>query len=370
MIRRHFFLFIAAAFLVVMLVGGGIKLAFGDAKPKAGGGGPGGRAAAVSQTQVADHAFVDRIEVLGAAKGRQAVTITSNTTELVTAVRFQDGQQVAKGQVLVELKANEQDAGLIEARARLAQAERDYKRWSELAERGVAPRATAEQYLSALETARASVAAADSRKLDRVIRAPFSGVVGLTDVAPGTLIQPGAKIVSLDDLSTVRVDFNIPDRYLPVLAEGAPIAAKPDAWPNESFNGRIAQLDSRIDPATRAIVARAEFPNPAGRIKPGMLMRVTIAHGGRQAPAVPEAAIQFEADQAYAFVIDRKGEGSVARKQPIQVGVTQDGFVEILGGLKPGERIVADGLNRIQNGQAVRVGGGKGGANAGQQAAR
>lgn len=369
MIRRHFFLFIAAVFLLVMLVGGGIKLALGSDKPKAGAGGQ--RAAAVSQTQVADRPFVDRIEVLGVAKGKQAVTITSNTTELVTAVRFSDGQQVGKGQVLVELKANEQDAGLIEARARLAQAERDYKRWKELADRGVAPRATAEQYLSSLETARASVAAADSRKLDRVIRAPFSGVVGLTDVTPGTLIQPGAKIVALDDLSAVRVDFTIPDRYLPVLAEGAPIAARADAWPDQLIDGRIAQLDSRIDPATRAITARAEFANPGARIKPGMLMRVTIQHGGRQAPAVPEAAIQFEGDQAYAFVIDKKGDGFVARKQLVQLGATQDGFVEILGGLRPGERIVADGLNRVQNGQGVRTGGGgQGGANAGQRAAR
>ncbi len=364
MIRRHFFLIVAAALLGLMVVGGALKLA--TAQPKGqggpGGGGPGGRAAAVSQVTVTSRPFIDRIEVLGVAKGRQSVTITSNTTELVTAVRFRDGQRVGQGQVLVELKAGEEDAGLIEAQARLSQAEREYARWKALADQGIAPRATAEQYLSTLETARAGVKAANARKLDRVIRAPFSGVVGLTDVAPGSLISPGSPIVSLDDVAVVRVDFEVPDRYLPVLREGAPIVARPDAYADDAFQGRIALLDSRIDAATRAITARAEFPNPAGRIKPGMLMRVTISHGGRDALAVPEAAVQFEGDQAYVFVIAARGEGQAARKQAIDTGVSQDGFVEIRGGLKAGDRIVADGLNRIQDGQPVRVGGGRSGA--------
>jgi membrane fusion protein (multidrug efflux system) len=149
LIRRHFFLFAAAGFLVLMLLAGGLKLATAEPKGKGGpGGGPSGRAAPVSEAVATLRPFVDRIEVLGVAKGRESVTITSNTAELVTAVRFRDGQRVAKGQVLVELKAGEEDAGVIEAQARLAQAERDYDRWKALADRGIAPRATAEQYAS------------------------------------------------------------------------------------------------------------------------------------------------------------------------------------------------------------------------------
>lgn len=354
MIRRHFFLIAAAAFLLLMLVGGGVKLA--TAEPKAKAGGAGQRAAAVSRAVVEPRAFSDRIEVLGVAKGRQSVTITSNTTELVTAVRFRDGDHVREGQVLVDLKASEEDAGLLEAQTRLAQAEREAARWRTLAERGVAPRATAEQYQAAADAARAAVAAASSRKLDRVIRAPFSGVVGLTDIAPGALITPGTAIVSLDELSVIRVDFKAPERYLPVLTEGAAIVARPDAWPGEAIRGRIERLDSRIDPATRAITARAEFPNPGGRLKPGMMLRVTIEHGARQALAIPEAAVQFEGEEAFVYVITPRGQGASARKQPVDVGATQGGFAEILSGLRPGEAVVADGLNRIQDGQPVKVG--------------
>ncbi|ACL94726.1 efflux RND transporter periplasmic adaptor subunit [Caulobacter vibrioides] len=353
MIRRHFFLVVALAAVVLMLGVGGFKLAF--AKKEITGGG-GGRATSVTQTVVAERPFTDRIEVLGAAKGLQSVTITSNTAELITAVRFTDGQAVSRGQVLVELKAEAEDAGIAEARARLAQAERDYKRWKTLADQGIAPRATAEQSLAAYETAKAVVDSARANKLDRVIRAPFAGRVGISDVAPGMLISPGTAIVTLDDTSVIRVDFSVPDRYLETLRIGLPINAQPDALPGETFRGRIAQLDTRIDTTTRAIKARAEFPNANGRLKPGMLVKVAIDKGVRTGVAVPEAAVQFEGEQASVYVITKGPKGMIARRTDVTTGITQDSFVEIRSGLKKGDKIVADGLNRIQDGAAISGG--------------
>ena len=361
MIRRHFFLVAAVVAVLLMLVAGGLKLAFGGKAPGAGGpgGGGGGRAISVSQIVVQPRTFTDRFEVLGVAKGRQSVTITSNTAELITSVHFRDGQRVSKGQVLVELKADQENAGIAEAQAQYAQADREYARWKALADKGIAPRATAEQYLAARDTARAVVNSASAQKLDRVIRAPFSGVVGISDIAPGALISPGTAIVSLDDVSLIRVDFSVPDRYLPVLREGLTITAKPDALPGEMFTGRIAQIDTRIDPTTRALKARAEFPNADGRLKPGMLIKVEIDQGQRQAVAVPESAIQFEGSQASVFLIAKGPKGQIARRATVQTGLSSGGFVEIVSGLKAGDHIVADGLNRIQDGAVI--GGGKGG---------
>lgn len=356
MIRRHFFLVVALAAVVLMLVVGGLKLAF--AKKETQGPGGGGRATSVSQMVVGERPFTDRIEVLGVAKGRQSVTITSNTPELITAVHFTDGQAVSRGQVLVELKADQENAGISEAKARLSQAERDYNRWKTLADKGIAPRATAEQYLSALEVAKAAVGTAQAQKLDRVLRAPFAGRVGISDVAPGMLIAAGTPIVSLDDVSLIRVDFSVPDRYLATLRIGLPIAARPDALPGETFQGHIAQIDTRIDPATRALKARAEFPNAGGRLKPGMLVKVAIDQGVHTAVAVPEAAVQFEGSQASVFRIAKGPKGMVARRTDVETGITADGFVEIRTGLKTGDKIVADGLNRIQDG--APIGGGKG----------
>ena len=131
---------------------------------------------------------------------------------------------------------------------------------------------------------------------DRVIRAPFSGVVGLSDVAPGTLINPGAPIVALDDIAVVRVDFDVPDRYISTLRPGLPILARTDAWPEQPVQGRVATVDTRVDQRTRSVKARAEFPNPQGRLRPGMLVHVALERGARDALAVPEAAVQFEGD--------------------------------------------------------------------------
>ena len=169
----------------------------------------------------------------------------------------------------------------------------------------------------------------------------------LSDIAPGALISPGSPIVSLDDVSVIRVDFDVPDRYLSLLRPGAPIAARPDAFPDMVLHGRIAELDSRIDTQTRAIRARAEFPNASRMIKPGMMVRVGIQHGARIAVAVPEAAIQYEGDKAYVFVIQPGPKGTRAVKREVVTGLTDAGFVEVRGGLRVGEKIVGDGLNRV-----------------------
>jgi len=366
-IRRHFFLFAAVAAVLLMLLVGGLKLAFGGKATGQGGPGGGGRATSVSQVVAQPRTFTDRVEVLGVAKGRQSVTITSNTAELITAVHFSDGQYVSKGQVLVELKADQENAGIAQQQAQLAQAEREYQRWRILAEKGIAPRATVEQYLAARDTAKAVLASASAQKLDKVIRAPFSGQVGISDIAPGALISPGTAIVTLDDVSVIRVDFSVPDRYLTVLREGLTINAAPDALPGQSFMGRIAQIDTRIDPATRAVKARAEFPNIDGRLKPGMLVKVAIDQGQRQAVAVPEAAIQFEGTQASVFLIADGAKGKVARRTTVQTGLSSDGYVEIVSGLKAGDKIVGDGLNRVQDGASVAGGGGEGGQKDGKQ---
>jgi membrane fusion protein (multidrug efflux system) len=185
--------------------------------------------------------------------------------------------------------------------------------------------------------------------------------VGISDIAPGALISPGTPIVSLDDVSLIRVDFSVPDRYLPTLREGLTIAAQPDALPGQMFNGRIAQIDTRIDPTTRALKARAEFPNADGRLKPGMLIKVGIDQGQRQTLAVPESAIQFEGAQASVFLIAKGPKGQIARRTTVQTGLSSNGYVEIISGLKAGDRIVGDGLNRVQDGAAVMAGGGQGG---------
>lgn len=370
MIKRHFLIVIAAGILVLMIIAALLKVTLGgDEKggPRGAGGPGGGRGQTVAAATVTARDFSDEIRVLGVARGRRSVNITSSTTELITRVLFTDGQRVAAGAPLVELQAREEDAGIIEAEAELRQAQREYDRYKALAERGVAPRVTAEQAETTLERARAAVSAAQARRGDRLIRAPFAGVLGLSTVTPGTLINPGAVIATLDDTSVIRVDFPVPERYLATLRAGTPIVATADAIGGQTFTGRIALIDTRVDEQTRAVIARAEFANPGGLIRPGMMVRVAIQQGLRQSPAAPESAIQYEGQGAFIYRIARGEEGTNAQRVEVQTGAVEGGFVEILSGVAPGERVVGSGLNRIQPGAPVRVAG-EGGQGQGQGA--
>lgn len=366
MIKRHFFLVAAAALLGLMVVAVVLRMAFaGDEKAGGGPGGPGGpgggRGQTVSEAVVATRSFTDEIRVLGVARGRRSVNITSSTSELITRVLFTDGQRVSAGTPLVELQAREEDAGIIEARAEVAQAQRQFDRYKTLADRGIAPRMAAEDAETALERAQASLTAAQARRGDRLIRAPFAGVLGLSSVTAGTLVNPGGVITTLDDIDVVRVDFPVPERYLGVLQAGTPIRATIDAYGDEVFAGRIALIDTRINEQTRAVTARAEIPNPGARIRPGMALQVAVQQGLRTAPAAPEAAVQYEGDGAFVFRITRGERGSTAQRVEVETGSVAGGFVEIVSGLSVGDRIVGSGLNRIQPGAPVRVAGQVGG---------
>jgi len=387
LLRKHFFLVGAAAALILMVVAGGLMLVANSAvkAKKAMGAGAAGRTVVVAAAVISPQDFTDRIEALGVAKARQSVTVTSNTAELITKVLFRDGQAVSKGQVLVELKGDEQDAAVAQTQSLATQARLDAARWNDLAAKGFAPRVTAERYQAASVQADAALKAAQSRRLNRVIRAPFSGVVGLSDVAPGALIAAGGPIVSLDDLAVVRIDFPVPDRFYARLRKGMSLTAKVDAYPDVQFKGIIAQVDTRIDERTRSVRARAEFANLDARLRPGMLAKVVVEQGVRSAIAAPEAAVQFEGEQAFVFTIvedDAKSDGPslgqrpskpkkmpegmaanapkgpkmIARRQTIVVGARQNGYVEVISGLRAGETIVAGGMNRVQPNQAVRVG--------------
>ena len=376
MVKRHFFIIAAACLVGLMVLAAVLKITLAD-DSKGGAGGPGGRGGpgggrgqAVAEAIATPREFADQIRVLGVARSRHSVNITSNTTELITRVMFTDGQRVAAGAPLVELQAREEDADLIQARARLVQAEREYDRYKTLAERGVAPRITAEQAETTLHTARAAVAASEARRGDRVLRAPFAGVLGLTTVTPGTLITPGSVITTLDDTSSVRVDFPLPERYLGVLQVGTPLTATSDAYAGEAFAGRIALLDTRVNEQTRAVIARAEFANPGHRLRPGMMMRVAVQQGRRQSLAVPEAAVQYEGQGAFVYRIARGEKGTTAQRVEVQTGAVEGGYVEILSGLDNNDHVVASGLNRIQPGAPVSVGGGAGEQKSGARAAQ
>ncbi len=306
----------------------------------------------VEVVTVAAQPFADRIEAIGTAIADESVVLTARVAEAVRHIRFEDGQIVKKGAVLVEFERAEEMAALAEARATLVEAEQQLERIKDLVARGNATRATLDERIRILEEARARVAAAEARVEDRVLRAPFSGVLGLRQVSPGAVVAPGTPITTLDDIFPIKVDFAVPERFLSALAPGQTIIARAAAFPKEAFRGTVRTIDSRVDPVTRAITVRANIPNEDARLRPGMLLSVEVISRERRALAVPEEAIVSVGKEQFVFVVDGKG---AAERRRVRIGVRHAGVVEIVDGLSSGETVVVAGVMRLAPGRRVRI---------------
>lgn len=345
----------ALAVLAKSLMPGGEGAAAMAAKGK---GGPGGEIVSVTAVPVARRTFTDAIQALGTAQARESIVITPKVSDTIRAIRFESGQRVRRGAVLVELSSVEQQADLAEAVASNAAAQEDYQRFQNLFERGYAPRARYEAARAAAQAAQARVDAGRSRMADRIIRAPFAGVLGLRTASPGQLVRPGDQIGTLDDISEIKLDFDVPEAQFALLRPGVAISARTAAFPGAEFAGRIAQVDSRVSPETRTVRVRAILPNRDERLRPGMLMTVEIRSNPRDVLAAPEPALLEEAAGAYVFVAapGRDG-GLVAQRRDVRAGQRVGGYVEIIEGLAEGDQVIVEGVQRVRPDGPVRLGG-------------
>jgi membrane fusion protein (multidrug efflux system) len=296
--------------------------------------------------------FADPVEALGTLKARESVSITANVTETVSAIHFDDGQRVKKRDILVEMTGTEEHALIEEGKAWVAEAERQYDRVKSLAGQRSAAESLLDERRRDLETARAALAAIESRLADRLIKAPFDGVLGLRNISVGALVEPSDLITTLDDTSTMKLDFTVPSVFLPDLKTGLAVTARAREYGELAFRGTVSGVDSRIDPVTRSIQVRALIPNPDGRLKPGLLMQVELERNPREGLVVPESALLQQGQDH--FVV-RVGEGDKAERVKVRIGARRRGQVEIVEGLTPGDRVVTHGNDKARPGQSLSV---------------
>ncbi len=304
---------------------------------------------------VVEDRFVDRVEALGTLRANESVTLTATVGEAVTAIHFEDGQQVAAGDILVEMTSAEEHALLEEEQSTMAEAKKQVDRLVPLVKRGAAAQSLLDQRRREFQTARARLQAVESRLKDRLVIAPFSGTVGLRNISLGALIEPGDVVTTLDDTRVMKLDFALPAVHLATLRSGLPIVADSPAFPHREFTGQVTSIGSRIDPVTRSITVRAVLPNPDRQLKPGLLMRVELYKNERQALMVPEEALVPSGRDNSVFVLDRSKEPPVVQRRPVEIGGRRPGEVEITQGLTVGELIVTHGTLRIRQGQPVTV---------------
>lgn len=306
----------------------------------------------VTMAEVAHHEFLTSIESLGTTRALESVEITAQVTDVVRELGFVDGQAVEMGHILVRLGGGEEPAKMQEARVNLEKQRRELKRIEGLVQQKLLPAQSLDTQRSLVSEAEAQLEGARARVGERVIRAPFGGVLGLRRVSPGALVTPGTVITTLDDVSVMRLDFSIPETFLAGLSLGQEIVAKSRAYPERDLRGRVVQIDSRVDPVTRAVIVRAELPNPEGLLRPGMLLTLRLIKDRRQSLAVPEASLLPVRDEQYVLVI---GDDDKVERRRIEIGRRAPGRVEVLSGLSEGERVVVEGTVRVRPGGKVRV---------------
>ena len=308
----------------------------------------------VVATPVTSQPLQEFIEALGTALANESVTLTASLTDTVRRINFGDGGYVEAGDVLVELTSEEEEAQLAEARANLDEAHRQLARLKDLDKRGIVATSEVDSARSVAEAAEARLNAELARLKDRLIRAPFSGVLGFREVSPGTLLGPSQTITTIDDVSQIKLDFTVPEKFLALMRPGRRIYASSVGWPDREFEGVVRAVGSRVDPVTRAVVVRAIIPNQDRALKPGMLLTVRVVAEERTAIVVLERSIMQVGNSSFVYIV---GPDRRAYRREVQLGTRQLGIVEVLAGLKEGELVVTEGLIKLREGLLVQLAG-------------
>jgi membrane fusion protein (multidrug efflux system) len=208
-----------------------------------------------------------------------------------------------------------------------------------------------EQLLAQVRVNQARVEAAKARLANSAIRAPFSGRVGLRRISPGSYVDTSTVITTLDDISSIKLDFTVPEAFIAVVSAGMNISAHSLVFPDRVFEGVVTSVDTRLDPVSRAVQVRASIPNEDGLLKPGMFMSVNLERDLGEVVLAPEQAIVPEGSRQYVFVVT----DGIAEQRLVQVGRRIPGFAVVESGLEAGEQVVTEGTHRLRDGVPVEV---------------
>jgi membrane fusion protein (multidrug efflux system) len=307
-------------------------------------------AVAVEMAEVATATLSRQIVAVGSVRSDESVTLSPEIAGRIARVGFEEGRPVSRGQVLFELDDAVHRAQLAQARADDGLARRNYQRGLELFERKLISQQERDTLASAQDVAAASLALAEAQLAKTRIVAPFAGIAGLRQVSPGDYVNPGLALVNLEAVSSVKIDFRVPELALPQLSAGQPLDIEFDAWPGERFRGEVYAIEPRVADTTRSVGLRARLANPEGRLRPGLFARVRLQTGVReQVVVIPEQAVFPRGEQQFVYVV---GEG-MAKEREIKLGQREPGRVEVTEGLKAGETIITSGLQKVSNGAKV-----------------
>lgn len=291
----------------------------------------------------------ERVDAVGSGRARQQITLTTRVAGVIAEVLFKGGDKVEAGQPLIRLSSEPEEIAVEMAEAQRAQAFDAVERYKQLNSASVSRVAVAEAE-TALKVADATLRRA-REDLDRMtIRAPFSGIIGLTNLETGDYLAVGTPIASLDDRSKIIIEFTVPESVAQSIKVGMPVRASLAARPGEVFMGAVSAVGTRIDPATRTLSVRGEIPNPDLSLIPGSTFSVSVRLEGNETPVVPGLAIQWDRMGAYVWRITDE---STVERVNVAILARNGDRVYLDAPLKPGEKVVHEGGGLLREEQKV-----------------
>ncbi|MFJ3054216.1 efflux RND transporter periplasmic adaptor subunit [Pseudomonas nitroreducens] len=331
----------------------------------------------VNATLAEERDWQSRLAAIGTLRAIQGVTLTAEVSGTVSAVQFVSGEKVKVGQPVVQLESDVEQATLRTAEADLGLAQVEYERGKSLVGRQAISKSEYDRLAAQLNRSTATVAQLKAALAKKRILAPFSGTIGIRQVDVGDYVSPGTEIVTLQDLSTLQVDFFLPEQDFPLLKRGQKVVVRVAAYPGQSFDAQIDAISPRVDNQTRNLLVRASMANPEGKLLPGMFANLEVQLPD-SAPrvVVPETAVAFTlyGNSVYVVVPHKPKDGEKAdtaekaeeakagdapklevERRFVKTGERREGNVVILEGLKAGEEVVTSGQLKLDNGTAVAI---------------
>jgi membrane fusion protein (multidrug efflux system) len=310
-----------------------------------------------------------QLTTVGSLTSFQGVELTSETRGVVEQVLFESGQQVKRGQPLVQLKSSVEQAVLATAEASLGLARLEFKRAQDLLKRQALAKSEFDRLAAELAKSQATVDQLKAVLAKKTIVAPFSGTIGIRKVDVGSYLSNNSPFGTLQDLSQLYLDFFLPEQNLPLLKIGQSVVIKVSAYPDETFEAHIVAINPKVEANTRNVQVRAALDNPHGKLLPGMFAGLAVLYkDAEETVVVPETAVTFTLYGNTVFVVkpkldadnqpvlDDAGQAQlIVRRLPVETGERRDGLVEVRKGLKGDEQVVTNGQLKLDDGTLIKL---------------
>lgn len=312
--------------------------------------------AVIAAARVALESWQPYIQVVGSIAAVAGIEVTSEVAGQVSKINFKSGEWVKRGDLLLELDSQTDQAQLRGLVAERTLGRLNFERVSKLVKERSVSKSDYDEARASLDAAEARVTGQQALIDKKRIRAPFDGRLGIRRVDLGEYLSPGSAIVPLDQLDPIYADFTLPERDLARVSNGQVVEVRVQAYPDQLFSGLIIAIDPGVNAGTRSFRLRAQLANPDQLLRPGMFAEIRVQLPQRDGViTIPDTAISFAPYGDSVFVIEQKDTGHVVSRRQIETGSTRNGRVAVVSGLAEGEQVVSAGHNKLRNGQAVII---------------